>query len=53
MFFFGFGLRVPDPHYFKMLLGKSFGTLIAPWRVVDAHNGGVEVQNGALEQEVL
>jgi hypothetical protein len=46
MFFFGFGLRVPD--YFGMLLGKrkNFGTLMAPWRAVDvdAHNGGVEVK---------
>jgi hypothetical protein len=34
-----------DPHQSQELLRLK----IEPWRAKDAHNGGVEVQNGAME----
>jgi hypothetical protein len=35
----------PDPHQIQEL--RRLKT--EPWRAVDAHNGGVEAQNGVVE----
>jgi hypothetical protein len=55
----------PYPHYFRkpeLKAGsrsaleskfRSCGAQIEPWRAVDAHNGGLEAQNGALEGPVV
>ncbi len=45
----------PDPHYFgsrirlKVEIQELWMLKMEPWIVVDARNGGVEAQNGAME----